>query len=231
MNLTKNIIKVHPIASLSMTDQVENQLLDYIVKRAIKAGDSIPKETELAQGLGVSRNVVREALSRLRMLGLIESRKKRGMILTQPDVMKGLERILHPTILDTKIRKELFELRLVLEVGLGDLLFHRKTEDQIKKLSAIVEREQRATTQIERVRCEVDFHATLYEMAGNETLTRFQTILMPVFEYVVEYESKLEHTSRGSVTHADLVKILHGNNREEFPNAMRKHLLPHFEHL
>jgi GntR family transcriptional repressor for pyruvate dehydrogenase complex len=231
MNWNKNIIKVHPVASLSMTDQVENQLLDYIVKRAIKAGDSIPKETELAQGLGVSRNVVREALSRLRMLGLIESRKKRGMILTQPDVMKGLERILHPTILDTEVRKELFELRLVLEVGLGDLLFQRKTEDQLKKLSAIVEREQRATTQIERVRCEVDFHATLYEMAGNETLKRFQTILMPVFEYVVEYESKLEHTSRGSVTHADLVKILRGNNREEFPNAMRKHLLPHFEHL
>jgi DNA-binding FadR family transcriptional regulator len=231
MDLNENMFKLQPIVSLSMTDQVENQLLDYIVKRAIKPGDSIPKETELAQGLGVSRNVVREALSRLRMLGLIESRKKRGMILTQPDVMKGLERILHPTILDTEVRKELFELRLVLEVGLGDLLFERKTEAHLKKLSSIVEREQKATTQIERVRCEVDFHATLYEMAGNETLKKFQTILMPVFEYVVEYESKLSHTSTGSVTHADLVKILHGDNREEFPNAMRKHLLPHFEHL
>jgi GntR family transcriptional regulator, transcriptional repressor for pyruvate dehydrogenase complex len=214
-----------------MADQVENHLREYIIKRSIKPGDSIPKETEIAQALGVSRNVVREALSRLRMLGMIESRKKRGMILTQPDVMKGLELIIHPTILDENVRKQLFELRLVLEVGLGDLLFRRKSDELLKKLDVIVERENKATTQIERIRCEVDFHSTLYEMAGNETLRRFQDILMPVFEYVVEYESKLDHTSVGSVTHGDLVKILYSNNAEAYPNAMRKHLMPHLDHL
>jgi GntR family transcriptional regulator, transcriptional repressor for pyruvate dehydrogenase complex len=231
METNEDLYKLQPIVSLSMADQVENHLLDYILKREIKPGDAIPKETELAQGLGVSRNVVREALSRLRMLGLIESRKKRGMILTQPDVLKSLSRILHPTILDTETRKQLFELRLVLEVGLGDLLFKRKTDVQLKKLNEIVKREQKALTKIERVRCEVDFHATLYEMAGNETLERFQTILMPVFEYVVEYESKLDHTSTGSVTHADLVKILQENRKDEYSNAMRQHLMPHFQHL
>lgn len=231
MNKEPELFKLHPIVSQTMADQVETQLREYILKRAVRPGDAIPKETELAEALGVSRNVVREALSRLRMLGMIESRKRRGMILTQPDVMRGLERILHPTMLDINIRKQLFELRLVLEVGLGDLLFSRKTEAQLKKLDSIIERERKASTQIERIRCEVDFHSTLYEMAGNDTLKRFQTILMPVFEYVVEYESRLQHTSVGSVTHADLVKILYGNNADEYPNAMRKHLQPHFEHV
>src|SRR5690606_25982263 len=156
---------------------------------------------------------------------------KRGMILTQPDVMKGLQRILHPTILDETVRKQLFELRLVLEVGLGDLLFKRKTPEQLLKLEEIVNRERKATTKIERIRCEFDFHSTLYEMAGNDTLKRFQTILMPVFEYVIEYESKLQHTSVGKVTHADLLRILSGDSPDEFPNAMRKHLEPHFMHL
>ncbi len=225
------LCRLQPIVSQTMTDQVETQLREYILKRAFRPGDAIPKETELALALGVSRNVVREALSRLRMLGMIESRKKRGMIVTQPDVMKGFARILHPTMLDIKIRKQLFELRLVLEVGLGDLLFARKTEGQLKQLDAVVEREQKATTQIERIRCEVDFHSMLYEMAGNDTLKRFQAILMPVFEYVVEYESKLQHTSVGAVTHSDLVRILYGNNPAEYPNAMRQHLAPHFDHL
>jgi GntR family transcriptional regulator, transcriptional repressor for pyruvate dehydrogenase complex len=231
MSIEKDLFKLKPIAYTTMADQVETHLREYIIKRAIKPGDPIPKETEIAQALGVSRNVVREALSRLRMLGMIESRKKRGMILTQPDVMKGLECIIHPTILDEQVRKQLFELRLVLEVGLGDLLFRRKTNELLQKLDAIVEREQKATTQIERIRCEVDFHSTLYEMAGNDTLKRFQDILMPVFEYVVEYESKLDHTSVGSVTHADLVKILYADNPDAFPNAMRKHLMPHLDHL
>lgn len=225
------LFKLQPIASLTMADQVEARLHEYIIKRAIRPGDAIPKEQELAVALGVSRNVVREALSRLRMLGLIDSRKKRGMVLAQPNIMKGLERILHPTILDKEVRQQLFELRLALEVGLGDLLFKRKTPEHLKKLDAIVERERKATTKIEKIRCELDFHSTLYEIAGNETIKKFQSILMPVFEYVVEYESKLEHTSVGKVTHADLVKVLHGDNPDNFPNAMRAHLQPHFDHL
>lgn len=231
MNPENELYKLVPIAALTMADQVEARLHEYIIKRAIKPGEPIPKEQELADALGVSRNVVREALSRLRMLGLIDSKKKRGMILTQPDVMKGLERIIHPSILDEAVRKQLFELRLVLEVGLGDLLFKRKTPELLAKLKAVVEREQKASTQIERIRCELEFHSTLYEMAGNETLKRFQAILWPVFEYVVEYQSKLQHTSAGSVTHADLVGILYGDKPDEYANAMRKHLAPHFAHL
>lgn len=231
MNVDDELFKLAPIASITMADQVETKLHEYIIRRSIKPGEPIPKEQELADALGVSRNVVREALSRLRMLGLIESRKKRGMILTQPDVMKGLERIIHPTILNESVRKQLFELRLVLEVGLGDLLFKRKTPELLTKLDLVVEREDRATTQVEKIRCEFEFHSTLYEMAGNDTLKRFQAILLPVFEYVTEYESKLQHTSTGVVTHADLVTILKGGDADEYPNAMRKHLEPHFAHL
>src|SRR5918999_421310 len=119
MDLKEDLYKLQPIVALSMTDQVESQLLDYIVKRAIKPGDAIPKETELAQGLGVSRNVVREALSRLRMLGLIESRKKRGMILVSPDILQAFERVLDPPIIDDATLEDIFELRLVIEMGLA----------------------------------------------------------------------------------------------------------------
>lgn len=226
-----DLYKLMPISTLTMADRVEARLHEYIIKRAIKPGDAIPGEHELAEALGVSRTVVREALSRLRMLGLINSRKKRGMILTQPDVMKGFQKIVHPNILDDAVRKQLFELRLVLEVGLGDLLFKRKTPTHLKRLDAVVEREKKASTQLERIRCEFEFHSTLYEMAGNETLKRFQTILMPVFEYVVKYQSKLLYTSIGTVTHEHLVKILYADNPEEYPNAMRRHLKPHFDHL
>ena len=70
-----------PIVSTTMADQVEERLREYITNKAFKPGDAIPKEIELAEALGVSRNVVREALSRLRMLGMIETKKRRGMVL------------------------------------------------------------------------------------------------------------------------------------------------------
>ncbi len=119
--------------------------------------------------MNVSRNVVREALSRLRMLGMVETRKRRGMILTEPDVLSGLERILDPKLLSRDIMKQLFELRLVLEVGISDLLFIRKTEVDLQKLEKIVKEEAKVKTQEGRIELDVKFHSTLYQTTGNET--------------------------------------------------------------
>nr|WP_293840414.1 GntR family transcriptional regulator [uncultured Arsenicibacter sp.] len=216
-----------PIVSTTMADQVEERLREYITNKAFKPGDAIPKEIELAEALGVSRNVVREALSRLRMLGMIETKKRRGMVLAQPDILSGMERMLHPHILGIDTRKQIFEFRLVLEVGQASLLFARKTEEGIQKLEGIVQREALVQTTEEKVECEIAFHSALYEMAGNETIKRFQAMLMPVFEYVVEYETEHQFHAVGSVTHQDLVDILKHGTAADFASGMLKHLEPH----
>jgi len=111
------------ISTDTMADVVELRLRDYFKKKSFKPGDPLPKELDLVKALGVSRNVVREALSRLRMLGMVESRKKRGMILSSPDILGTFERVLDPAILGNHTLLEVFELRLVLEMGLADILF------------------------------------------------------------------------------------------------------------
>ena len=62
----------------TLVDQVEERLINFIKESQLKPGDSLPNETQLSQEMGISRNVIREAMSRLRMLGLIQSRTKRG---------------------------------------------------------------------------------------------------------------------------------------------------------
>src|SRR5436190_19683050 len=100
----------------TMADLVEVQLREYLQKKSFKPGDALPSEQQLADSLGVSRNVVREALSRLRMLGIVETKKKRGMLLSSPDILGSFERVLDPLIMDTGTLQDLFELRLTLEV-------------------------------------------------------------------------------------------------------------------
>jgi DNA-binding FadR family transcriptional regulator len=67
---------IAPIRQNTLADTVEGRLRQFIRKRGFHPGDALPKETELAAQLDVSRNVVREALSRLRMLGIVESRRR-----------------------------------------------------------------------------------------------------------------------------------------------------------
>lgn len=218
--------------NLTMTDRVEAQLGKYFKDKGLKPGDAIPKEIEIAEALGVSRNIVREALSRFKMLGMIATKKKRGMVMAHPDILSSLERVLDPFILSDSTRKQLFELRLVLEMGLADLLYARIEDKDIDTLKKIVEKENVARSEKERVQCDIDFHATLYEVAGNEILRRFQKLLLPVFDYEVEYESKLNGLApAGKVTHKELVNILDKGTADEFRSAMYEHLKPHFDKI
>ncbi len=128
-----------PLDTGSLVDKVEVRLLEFFKDNNLKPGDAIPKELDFAESLGVSRTVVREALLRLRTLGLIESKKHRGMILKQPDIINNFERILDPTLLGVDTLKQLFELRLILEMGMADFLFEHKTQDDMEELERIVE--------------------------------------------------------------------------------------------
>lgn len=221
-----------PIESSTMTDVVELRLREFLKKKSFRPGDALPKEQELADALGVSRNVVREALSRLRMLGMIESKKKRGMILAQPDILGSFERVLDPLILGPETLQDLFELRLVLEMGLADLIFVRKNDEDIQELEKIVDQEVNQIQKPFMVKHEIAFHGKLYQMTGNNTFSRFQSMLLPVFEYVLDYEIKTNGKAEvGKVSHRDLVQLLKNGTPEDFRQGMKEHLKPHFNRL
>lgn len=65
---------LHPIVRSSASDEVYDRLVASIVEGEVAAGDAMPSERSLADGLGVSRPVVREALKRLAHAGLVQIR-------------------------------------------------------------------------------------------------------------------------------------------------------------
>ncbi|GLR17904.1 FadR/GntR family transcriptional regulator [Portibacter lacus] len=226
-------INIVPIKNASLADLVEKKLMEYLKSNNFNAGDSLPKEMELAEALGVSRNVVREGLSRLKMLGMVESKKRKGMIITEPDILSSMTRLMDPALLSEETMQDVFELRLVLEVGMSDLLFIRKTEKDILRLRNIAEREAKdpkcKTSQKVRSKYEIEFHGKLYSMTGNSTLTRFQKMLLPIFNYMMVVEAKLEEEPpRGKINHFDLIDAIEHGTAEEFRNKMREHLTPHY---
>ena len=229
---SENGLDIKPIYSSTMADRVEERLRQYFREQRLEPGDAVPKEMELAEALGVSRNVVREALSRFRMLGLIESRKRRGMIMAQPDVLGAFERVLDPRMLDEATIQELFELRLVIEMGIADLLFIRRTKADLQALRDIVQQESRAANEQERVRCDIEFHATLYRIAGNKLIKRFQKMLRPFFDYTFAQErAPRGKVSKNKITHSDLIATLATGTPDQYRAQMKEHLRDKFRLL
>ena len=225
--------KLKGIETNSLVDRVEARLVELLQSRQLKVGDTIPKEIELAEIIGVSRTVIREALLRLRTMGLIESRKKKGAVITSPDIFGNLSKSMNPYLLDDNTLREVFELRLVLEVGMADLLYHRITKNDIEDLRRIVQDEPTdAENRIFNVNHEIAFHGKLYEISGNQTMRKFQKMLLPVFEYVHESGLLKKPASRKKfISHRGLVDILENGSPEMFRNAMRNHLDNHFARL
>ena len=137
--------KLKPIATETQVDKIEKTLQEYFESANLQPGDLLPKETELSKALGVSRTALREALSRFKTLGLIESKKNRGMTLTSPDLFLNMERIMSPKLLGDQTMNDIFELRLVLEIGICELLFKRKNPENLEALKAIVQRMKKPT--------------------------------------------------------------------------------------
>ena len=227
--LTNLSSELKRIDQKTMADVVELQLREYLRKKLFKPGDPLPSEQQLADALGVSRNVVREALSRLRMLGIVETKKKRGMLLSRPDILGSFERVLDPLIMDKATLQDLFELRLTLEIGLADILYKRKTDKDVAELEAIAMKQQVTVGKPSwRIKHEIAFHGKLYQMTGNETMHRFQQMLLPIFGYVMELEQVY---TPASVSHIELVEILKKESKEKFRQGMYQHLKHHFDRI
>jgi len=233
MNLATLKSTFKSIDNKSLVERVEAKLVELLQEKKLKVGDSIPKEIELADALGVSRTVIREAILRLKMMGLIETRKKRGAVITSPDIFGIMSKSMNPHILDQDTLKEIFEIRLVLEIGMADLLFHRMTKEDIAELKSIVENEPPATQyHLFNIEHEIAFHGKLYEITGNETLKKFQKMLLPVFDFVHHSGLlKKQPLLKIFVSHMGLVDILESGTPEQFRNGMRVHLENHFARL
>lgn len=227
----KNLITA--IDTRSLVDKVEMNLVDYFKRNALQPGDVIPKEVELASAMGVSRTVIRESLNRLKTMGMIESIKHKGTVITSPDISSLLQKSMIPHILDNSTLRDIFELRLILEIGMGDLIFRHITDQDLKELDEIVDQEPEFSEDILfDISHEIEFHSKLYSITKNETLKNFQKMLLPVFNYV--YDSGLIHkpiSNKRYVSHRGIVDVLKGGSPDEFRIAMRKHLENHFQRI
>jgi DNA-binding FadR family transcriptional regulator len=217
----------------SLVDKVEMNLIDFFIKKEYKPGDVIPKEIELANSMGVSRTVVRESLTRLKTLGIIEAVKHKGTIIKSPDLSALLAKSMIPRMLDDSTLKDIFEFRLVIEIGMADLIFQHVTPEDIAELEQIINIEpEKSNHVLFDIDHEIRFHGKLYEIAGNKTLKKFQQVLLPVFNYM--YDSGLVNKPIKKVkhiSHQGLVDALKNGTPDKFRSAMRNHLENHFQRL
>jgi len=229
-----NLIEsLRSVDTSSLVDRVEKNLIELFIEKEFKVGDIIPTELELKEAMGVSRTVIREALLRLRMIGLIDSKKHRGAVITSPDLTTILQKSMNPQMLDASTLREIFEMRLSLEIGMADFIIQRVTPKDIAELKLIVKSEpKKSQAHLFQIEHEIKFHGKLYDITGNETLKNFQKMLLPVFDYVHQSGLlKKQVVLKQFVSHAGLIELIEKGSAEKLRNGIRNHLENHFSRI
>lgn len=216
--------------TVTLVDQVEDKLLTYFRKNDLHTGDAIPNEYELAAALGVARSVLREALSRLKMMGMIETRTRRGMILTEPSILGGMKRVVDPRILSEDSLFDILGFRIALEIGICSDIFSNITREDIEDLEEIVKMGIAFENNEYAPISEFSFHAKLYEITGNKTISEFQEIIHPVMVFVKDkFKDLLEPINiemkkkKKIVTHADLLDYIKKKDLNGYRKAIEQH--------
>ncbi len=103
------------IQKTSVSRQVADHILALIERGELKRGDRLPGEREFAESLGISRVPLREAISALSLMGIIEKRHGEGNYIAESNLQVLGQILRTSTALDRSLADDLFETRAMVE--------------------------------------------------------------------------------------------------------------------
>lgn len=154
-----------------LVDRVAQEIERLIVDGVLEAGTKLPPQRELAEQIGVSRTVIREAMHILETKGLLESRHGFGTLVRQvsPDQFtQRMSWLLRSTNISLD---DLHQVRHILEVENVRLAALNATPEGVQTLRRILEEMESAKADIHQfAEKDAEFHTTLARMTDNPLL-------------------------------------------------------------
>jgi GntR family transcriptional repressor for pyruvate dehydrogenase complex len=168
--------------TLPLTDRVAVALLEKIDGGAFRPGGKLPSENSLAKQFGVSRTVLREAISRLKHEGVVEGRQGSGVYLTEQAGVKPL-RIEIACVESLESVLQIIELRRAIEAEAAAQAAVRRSEAQWKEIeSALKHIDEEVASGQDGVAADLAFHRSIAQAAGNPFITKTLAFLSQYLE-------------------------------------------------
>ena len=186
-----------------LSDRLAGLLGAQIESGALRPGDRLPTEQQLALAHGVSRTVVREAVHQLKSRAMVRSRQGSGVFVTPPPLNQALA--FDPSVLESmRAVVQVVEVRRVLEGETAALAAERASRAQVAGLRhALKAIDAAAAAGRDGVDEDLAFHRAIGEATGN-----------PQFSLLIGF---LEQYLRAAM------RVTRGNEarRQDFMDAVR----------
>lgn len=211
-----------PLDRQRLGEVVAERLGEWITERQLKPGDRLPSEPELSAHFGVARTVVREALSKLKTLGVIEVFQGKGAFVSNLPIELLFMRVrrLNPAHIN---HHHLWELRETLELRAVELACQHRTREDLLLLEAAV----RDTTGVSLGGTENErFHRTLAQSGHNPLLEQLIVELVNLSAPFLQRAHQIDplRVIRARAEHVTLFEAVRAKDAGLATLTMRDHL-------
>jgi DNA-binding FadR family transcriptional regulator len=174
---------VQPIELISMHQEVQEHIKDYIVAGNLRPDAPLPTEAQFAEQLRVSRPVVREALRALESLGVIYSRRGEGRYVARFNLDPILRNLNYSLLFDTEDARQMIEVRERLEASfIGEAIAHMDQATLAELKTLVDQMRQLAASGGYFLDKDLDFHRALYRPIGNRVFSKLLDVFCDIYQ-------------------------------------------------
>lgn len=211
--------------------RIAEQIADTIRRGVYRVGDRLPSERIIAEQMGVSRPSVREALSALQLVGVLESRSGDGTYVARSPDELGYRAL--SLLEESESPVEAIEARRVLEEAVVSFAVIRLTEDSLRAIRAALEgmRDAAARVSFEGFSASnVVFHLAIARATGNSLIEKAIRLLVDIMGQQLAMElRRRDYASDGAFfaeayrVHEELYDALALRDPRKAATAMARH--------
>jgi len=217
-------------AAARVLDWIERHIADH----GLGIGAALPTELELAAAAGASRSSVREALTALKVLGIIRSRRKGGIRIIRDPVLLRLRSYFAEQYASPEQFRDAMEFRAAMEWGLGPFMLDRISPATLAALRQVVAAAAAAPPEPGRLEAaETRFHTLLASAGGNPLASLFARLYVPIFgsEAAVQPATAPDRndTAEWVAQHTPLLDALAARDAKAFFAHLKEHLQPYLK--
>jgi GntR family transcriptional regulator, transcriptional repressor for pyruvate dehydrogenase complex len=207
-------------------EQVAEQIRNLIGSGALKPGDLLPPERELAAKLGVGRSSIRDAVRTLEVMGILEPRQGHGTVVRD---LSADALVVPLSLVLTRKRElvhELLDVRRMIEPALAARAAKNATPEEIAHMRAILERHDAKLRRGEQAIDEdSDFHYALALAARNSVVLRVLDVLMDLLRESRSRSLQVPGRPKRSFDgHRRILRAIERRDQRAAEAAVRQHL-------
>lgn len=186
-------LNIRPIRTKKLYEEVTEELKRMIREGELKPGDRLASVKELAEAFNVGRSAVREALSALQAMGLIEMRQGEGTFVRNYDPAALVQPIASAMLMNREDIRAFLEVRKILEVGAVGLAASRRTADDLVRMEAALREMEESLSAADDLgeAADVRFHLAIAQATKNRILIKLMNTIADTMQETMRESRRL----------------------------------------